>query len=419
MNLKTILETVSASDALDVLSPFWEVSCASYAPPKILNDPLLLRDIAEYCGLTEEEADSCVRCAETLSRSEEMSRLFHHIFKLLFETPDYKKNRCKEWPLLPDLGNDAGIFYLLIVLGIAVDIRAFHREKNIPEDVSKDTLFDVKINVNRHARACDGRLGVLREVLSWFEKHNSRLLYRLGRLQFHYKKTGDDVAVYRHNTDRRIVALSKAGVTYTKEGLWPVAGKEDTLSTLWVSERSETETTVTGNPISPDGHAHATPITLKKEEWTLEFSEGCGVLDIHIPEGGGMTVDACVSSMKKAVTFFGRYFPDLKPVAFTCRSWIFSPQYDALYRPDANFVLFQKEVFLFPVWSSGKEGLFFLFDTEDLDLNTVETKTSLQRAMVSHLKNGGVLRAGGMFFLTQDIEHLGKQYYLSMGESEQ
>ncbi len=413
MTVENLLETLRISDAQESLSPYWEASCASYAPVLILNNSQILRDIAAYCGLTEGETESCVRCAETLSASEEMSRLFHHISRLLFETPAYEQKRYKEFPMLPDLGENAGVFYLLIILGVAIDIRAFHRDRNIPEDVSKETLLDVKINVTRYARACDGRLGILREVLSWFVKHNERLLYRLGRLQFHYKKTGGDVAVYRHNMDRRIIAFSKAGVTYTKEGFWPVAGKEDALPTLWVSEWKEDEKTVSGNPIAPTGHAQSTPVTLNKEAWSLELSEGCGVLDIHIPEGGGMTVDACISSMKDAVAFFDQYFPECNAVAFTCRSWIFSPQYDELYRPDANFVLFQKEVFLFPVWSSGKEGLFFVFDTEDIDLDTIETKTSLQRAMVSHLKSGGVLRAGGMFFLSKDIDQLGHRYYRS------
>jgi hypothetical protein len=413
MTVENVLEALRISDAQEVLSPFWESSCASYRPPKILNDMPRLLDIADYCGLTVHEATSCADWAVVISKSEAMSCLFYHIFRLIFETPAYEKKNYNDLPMLPDLGKDAGVFYLLMVLGIADDIRAFHRERNIPEKISKETLLDVKINVTRYARACDGHLGVLRGVLPWFEKHNEHLLYRLGRLQFHYTQIGGDVTVYRHNADRRIVAFSKAGVIYTKEGFWAVDGKEDSLSANWVSEWSETEKTVSGNPIAPTGHAQSNPITLNKEEWSLELSEGCGVLDTHIPEGGGMTVDACIASMNDAVAFFGHYFPDRNTVAFTCRSWIFSPQYDELYRPDANFVLFQKEVFLFPTWSSGKEGLFFVFDTEEIDLDTIKTKTSLQRAMVSHLKSGGVLRAGGMFFLFKDIDQLGCRHYRS------
>jgi len=418
MNLEYMLQKLNLSEVQEAWHTAWEASCASFTPPTILHNLDLLREISTYCGLSSEEGTQCEECARRISRSEEMSLLFHHISRLVFDTPEYENQAYKELPKLPGLGDAADVFYLLLVLAAAVDIRAFHQEKNIPEEISRATLLDVKINTTRYARAHSGRLGIMRSTLPWFKTHNSRRLYRIGRLQFHVKPTGGELTVYRNRTHRQIVAFPPAGITYTQEGFWAVDGKEMSLQTNWVSSFVETEQSISGNPVLPIGHVKQEVVTLNKEEWDPILFKKQEVLDIHIPEGGGMTVEACISSMKEALPFFAEYFPEVNPVAFVCRSWIFSPQYKHIYRPDANFVLFQNEVFLFPVWSSGTEGLFFVFDAEEVDLQTIEPKTSLQKTMVSHLKNGGILRAGGMFFLAQDVEQLGKQYYLSMGAFE-
>jgi len=114
---------------------------------------------------------------------------------LVFDTPEYENQAYKELPKLPGLGDAADVFYLLLVLAAAVDIRAFHQEKNIPEEISRATLLDVKINTTRYARAHSGRLGIMRSTLPWFKTHNSRRLYRIGRLQFHVKPTGGELLV--------------------------------------------------------------------------------------------------------------------------------------------------------------------------------------------------------------------------------
>ena len=412
MSIEKVLTKLEISDSLEILKPFWKQSLESYAPIEILTNESALRDIAEDCGLTENEILKSINCAKIISESEDLSFIFHHIFRLIFETPEYENKNFNNFPMIPQLGEKAGVFYLLIVLTISCEIRNFYKDKNIPEEISKETLHDVKININRYARANNGNTGIMPGVLGWFKTHNTRTLYRIGRLQFHYKEFGDDVVVYRNKKNNEIVVLSKANINYTKNGFWAVDGKEDKLPDNWISGFEDNEKNVTGNPINPNGQAEKKCITLDKENWELELSKGRGVLDIHIPEGGGMTVESCILSMKESLNFFKEYFPEFKPVAFVCRSWIFSPQYDEIYRSDANFVLFQKEVFLFPVWSSGKEGLFFVFDTEDIDYDSVETRSSLQRAMVSHLKGGGVLRAGGMIYLCKDIEFIGQRYYL-------
>jgi len=414
MNIEEVLTNLKIVEQNKILEPYWNESLETYNSKsnRILNDDILLSNISRFCDLTEADVSKIKKCAILIEQSYELNFLFYHIFQLIFIKDDFDKQNYKNLPTFEMLGELSETFYILLILQLFVNIHKFHKNKNISDTISKETLFDLKININRYDRGNDGKFGISVSVLGWFKTHSSCLLYKIGRLQFLHKKIGDNIKVYRNINNNKIVTFSKENIIYTKDGFWPVAEKENDLLTNWVSVLNENDNSISGNPITPDGYALKEVVTLNLSEWENVLKEGDEVLDIHIPEGGKMTVEACISSMKKAVAFYKQYFPNKKIKAFTCRSWIFSPQYDKIYNPNANFVKFQKEVYLFPVWSSGKEGVYFIFDTETIDLNTIEIKNSLQKAMVSHLKSGGVLRAGGMFFLTDDIDKLGTQLYL-------
>ena len=60
-------------------------------------------------------------------------------------------------------------------------VRAHHRERGIPADVSRRTLADLGRNMAVHRR-CHGRAGV--QVPRWLTLHFRGELYQLGRLQF-------------------------------------------------------------------------------------------------------------------------------------------------------------------------------------------------------------------------------------------
>lgn len=70
-----------------------------------------------------------------------------------------------------------------------------------------------------------------------------------------------------------------------------------------------------------------------------------------------------------------------------------------------------KELYLFPVASSGQDGIFFIFCKEYEALTLPPRKTGLQKAMLSVLESGEKLRSGGMFFLKEDLEAFDQQFY--------
>lgn len=124
-----------------------------------------------------------------------------------------------------------------------------------------------------------------------------------------------------------------------------------------------------------------------------------------------MSLAHCQQSMRQAMDFFARYFPAQSPAAFACNSWILNPQLAHIYRDDSNMVLWQRELYLYPIPSGDRSGLRFIFGKDDIDVSTAPRDTSLRRALLNHLQAGGRLIGGGMFFLCEDFDEFGNQIY--------
>jgi hypothetical protein len=77
-------------------------------------------------------------------------------------------------------------------------------------------------------------------------------------------------------------------------------------------------------------------------------------------------------------------------------------------------VAWQRELYLFPSASTGKDGLYFVFNRDDIDLATAPRDTTLRRAMIERLRAGSTLRSGSMFFLFDDLPQYGTQVYRRM-----
>lgn len=77
----------------------------------------------------------------------------------------------------------------------------------------------------------------------------------------------------------------------------------------------------------------------------------------------------------------------------------------------SNILAFQRQGYLFPIVSDGLEGTYFLFGIWQIDLDSAPQDTTLRRAAVQHLRNGGKLRTGGFFLLPNDVAKFGNEPY--------
>lgn len=121
----------------------------------------------------------------------------------------------------------------------------------------------------------------------------------------------------------------------------------------------------------------------------LPFRPGDPCLDVHIPESGPLSPEACDASFRWARAFFPRHFPD-EPCPFaTCGSWLLDEQLAEYLPATSNIVRFQRRFQLTP---GGRpcdgEIVRFVFRRVDVRLEDLPQRTTLERAIVRHLRAG-------------------------------
>jgi GNAT-like C-terminal domain/N-acyltransferase N-terminal domain len=128
----------------------------------------------------------------------------------------------------------------------------------------------------------------------------------------------------------------------------------------------------------------------------LSLSNGpCGfTLGVHVPGGSPLSPSECDASLARASGFFARHFPEQPIALLHCDSWLLDRQLATYLPASSNIVRFQRRFQLLPdVAKRAHDGrvLEYVFGRSvppDL-YSTLPRETTLQRAIIAHLRAGG------------------------------
>jgi hypothetical protein len=124
---------------------------------------------------------------------------------------------------------------------------------------------------------------------------------------------------------------------------------------------------------------------------------GIPALSVHITADGPLTPASCDESFAWATRFFDRYYPDEGYRRAVCHSWLLDGQLARYLPADANIVRFQRRFRIpdeAPVDQADLDVLKYVFDRPAAplrpgELDALPQRTTLQCAVVGHLKDGG------------------------------
>jgi hypothetical protein len=320
--------------------------------------------------------------------------------------------------IIDNLEKEAGLFYLLILLSGLPQMRELHERHAIPASVVRDTLAQVRLYLGDYHQK-HGFYGLDDDALNWLAYHIRGELYRLGRLQFMFGTFAHKHVVYRHRTKAQVLVLTEGDHVYRRDGQLNGAGGVVEVNGLWTSQLDETSRGICGHPIDPaTGNAMRQTVQLDKAEWKRVLASSDRYLDIHIPEGEPLTLEACRKSFRQALDFFPAHFPTKPFKAFVCISWLCDAQLERQLPPTSNIVRWLEQFYLFPVESDAWSALRSVFGVHvpynhqgTLDLDALPRETSLQRIILSHLESGGHWRKAGALLFPEDIHRWGLQPY--------
>lgn len=408
MKLDDVLKALGIDDIFaESVAQGWEESMSKFPGgiPSFLHADEY-KPIREYCRLKPEVDDVLDKLSALITGNRELLLFTWHCHCQLLKN----YNISQKWPLLDGkIGDLAGALYLMIGLSVVPSIKAKFQEMGIPGEVCRDTCQNMNCLSSNYENSYGGMPGIIPRQLYWIRHYVAGEIFRLGRMEYWSRELKPMGKVFHNEKTGRKILFPVDGEKFDRNGLSANPEGPDAPD-VWKAEYKENGASVTGTPLSPLGHALKDKITLPLNEWKEVLTEGARVLDMHIPAGGNMSPEVCLDSLKRAFEFFDKYLPERKSEVISCRSWIFSPQYEKKL-PDSNIAKFMRELYLYPIYAGDRAGFFFAFLRDYKNLAEAPRNTSLRRAMLEIIEAGEPLRGGGMFIFREDLKHFGTQHY--------
>ncbi len=338
-------------------------------------------------------------------REPELSLLAHVTSRAAFEVQNpFFFSRMPD--PLPGLGKKlSGMFALMIALGAYPLIVRAYAECGVPERYAQEVLKWFGGRMRTYGQAHDGLPG-MDYLFSWTRRYIDGDLFRIGRLEYRMDPCSAWMpAVYR-NASGEIAVLAGEGWRF-RNGEYRAGAAEPER---FVSHLTEDAETVTGTPIPPDGIVDFTVRrTLSRSEWHPAVSPWDLCPSVHIPGGGRMTWEEVKTSLIEARAFFAKYFHRQVPL-FCCCSWILNPAWEG-FLANSNIVRFRREGYAFPAEPWGEySGMSFVFGRDDVPPDQLPAVNTIQKAFQKCSREGRC-GTGGVFFLADDLEKLGSEYY--------
>lgn len=414
MELQTALEALKLDKAkyLPVIEPNWEKSEASFPAgiPEFLT-PAVYRDKYKCTGLDPAILPVLDDISAKIVNNPALLHLAWHCYQSQFVYPN---PAFANWPWFEEvLGENSTVFYLLVMIATFPLVIRKYREKGIPEEYAAAICSRIRGYYDTY-KAGYNRHGMNPAQLYWSRLYVDCVLFRVGRFEYWARPFKDkyNIEVYRNNRSGKILTLMTKDRHFTQDGNC-LCHDEDPATAAFAADYVKTDEYVIGPPANPEGNVANFNVKLDLKEWTLMFSPEDICLELHIPEGGKMTLDVCKQSFKDGLAFYKQYFPEMKISAFVCASWIFSPLYEKVL-PESNLAAFMRELYLVPWTSAGTDGFYFIFGRNYDKQSSYSRDNSVRRTMLDQLEAGRRLHTGGMFCLAEHVDLLGRQPYRTM-----
>jgi hypothetical protein len=406
MEFSEVKRRLSLPSAWDVVGKNWNDGDPSAAGTLLSKERVL--DASRAIGITDDLASRLAESGTRLAGDEAASRLFSHCCHLMYDDPEFTRKELTSWPMPPeDFGNLDTFFYAQLVLAGVPSALESYRSRGIDESTAAAAFADLQRWIRLYRRNY-GREG-FREI-KWLIHHVKGRIVELGRLQFLVDTFPSEYYGLRRQ-DGAVVVLAPSGLDVDDRGVPVLPGVSSPSFTTALTgiegpdSRRDTIESVTGNPVHPDGFIEERTVTLGPE-WMPILWPGKAGISYHIPTAGPMDHAECGRSFQRAAEFFPAHYPEAQSDLFFTSTWLHDAQLAEYLRGESNIVRFQREFYRYPLPGSKGEAIIRFVHgprPHPVDPDTLPTETTLERAIVSHLKGGRHWHEAGGLIVAQDL----------------
>ncbi|MBO5938253.1 MAG: hypothetical protein J6Q82_01985 [Clostridia bacterium] len=284
-------------------------------------------------------------------------------------------------------------------LAFAPAMKEFLHSREVPEDIYLLTIRDVFNGSLHNYNNLFGRDGFeATRIFRWNQRLIDCTILHIGLLNFEMRKKFIEAAVVLRNKAGE-AAILVHDQPVSASGI--IAGSAGAEEEAFFGAFTETDEYYEGYPID-SWNAIISPEKKRypKSEWELYIGENDPVISVHIPKSKDFTPENMEKAYADCLNVLEKSFPEYKPKAFYCHSWLMEPQLRDMMKPTSNILAFQGKYLRFPRISDGRAVLIFLFsDPTITNWEDLPENSSLQRAVKQHYLNGKfIYEPCGFFF---------------------
>ena len=281
------------------------------------------------------------------------------------------------------------------------------RERGIPEEYDEDIPERMtRKQLKKYVETGD----ISFDDYPWDMNFYCCQIFFLDRFYFIPYRWGGSPEAWRNTETGEVTALWHAGVRIRRDGqIDGVNGIHDPEAFTTVFE--ETDDTVTGNRVLPEGLVSPDVVTLDKKTWRKALGDDDFLLALHIPGGEGYTPERVKSSCEKALAFYDRYYPEYHYIGFWSESWLYDPGLREIVKPERNIVRVQRQFYCYPVEEGDRMIKLEVLGDENADYRKLTPRNSLECGMFEVWGRGDRFHTTGMFLLREEVPRIGENPY--------
>lgn len=398
-----------------------EAKYDSYAPDDSGVDLISQAFLSETFDRYQVPGETRQRIVEGIEEIEQDPVLLHFT-KFLVKDLCSARERCDETHytnMKPGCMQRHGALYsFLLLLACVVPSMNRLRQRSIPEEhyaAIPHTFLQPQLD----KMALHGDPSV--HDFPWVMNFYTCSIFLFDRFYFIPYRFGDPFTMFRHKETGEVIALRHAGEEFRSDGQRNGINDVFDQKGSFITEWHENAEFIMANRINPMGFVERDTTTIFKKEWAPALRQGDTLLALHIPSGPGYTPERLRNSMRQAIEFYGKYFPELPITGFWSASWLYDTRLSLfLDSKHSNIVLVQRQLYNYPTFEGDGMLRYELFGdrTADPDRNPGEYATSLQQAAAAYMVRGARFNTLSMIVLKEDIERIGAMPYITEADIE-
>lgn len=324
-----------------------------------------------------------------LRQSESSMILLAHLHRIFFIDQIFPLNEAGNLPILSPTTPGGTMFQVFFFLSGVPFLEREYKMRGMPLEILTHTLGDIEFWI-RDSKKRTGTWSFAEA--GWLVNHFSLSLFKLGRLQFLFDTHHLPINLYKNKQTGETRYLINKVLKIRRDGFIDGSNNEfdsDSFSTSFVNNINE----IVGHPISHIGEISRGTVSLDKLEWENILTTGDNVISVHIDATAPMNFAKCVDSFREARAFFSTHFESKALKAFTCCSWLMDKTFLDYLPAHSNILQFQSLWHLTPIEGGGDKQIFERVFGEEFVYNLksnpfLPTNTSLQKAVIEHMKKG-------------------------------